>query len=65
MGGRVLGLSPAQRDARSSVQSAVAQFPARATTGKVAAGLKPPDDLPPFRGTPLRRKLFLYLVPET
>ena len=45
-----MGLSPAQRDARSSVQSAVAHFPpARPPTGWRQVPIKPPEDLPPFQ----------------
>ena len=42
-----MGLSPAQRDARSSVQSAVA-FPARPRQRWRQVLIKPPEDLPPF-----------------
>jgi len=49
-GRKGLGLSPAQRDARSSVQSAVAHFPpARPPTGWRQVPIKPPEDLPPFQ----------------
>ncbi len=49
MGGRVLGLSPARRDARLP-SSRWSHIPRPRDPGKVAAGLTAPRDLSPLRG---------------